>query len=111
MRPETSEPVTPLSRSRNGASISSGIRARLVLVGALLDERGKRLLAHLRAGISSCQAHQAASELYFVSREEPGEPNRLAANVGVKHNLRDNLQLHAAVGKSVREGNRGGPDL
>ena len=51
------------------------------------------------------------SELYFVSREGPGEPNRLAANIGFKHKLRDNLTVHAAIGKSVREGNRGGPDL
>jgi len=51
------------------------------------------------------------SELYFVSREEPGGPNRLAANIGFKHKLRENLTIHGAVGKSVREGNRGGPDL
>jgi hypothetical protein len=51
------------------------------------------------------------SELYFVSREEEGEPNRFAANIGFKHKLRDNLTIHAAVGKSVREGNRGGPDV
>jgi hypothetical protein len=40
------------------------------------------------------------SELYFVSREEPGDPNRLAANIGFKHKLRDNLTVHAAIGKS-----------
>jgi hypothetical protein len=51
------------------------------------------------------------SEIYFVSREESGEPNRLAANIGFKHKLLDNLSAHAAVGKSFREGNRGGPDL
>ncbi len=51
------------------------------------------------------------SEIYFVSREEPGEPYRLAANVGFKHKLRDNLTVHASIGKSVREDNRGGPDL
>ena len=51
------------------------------------------------------------SELYFVSREEPGGPNRLAANIGFKHKLLDKLTAHAAVGKSIREGNRGGPDL
>jgi hypothetical protein len=51
------------------------------------------------------------SEIYFASREEPAGPNRLAANVGFKHKLFDNLTVHAAVGKSVREGNRGGPDL
>jgi hypothetical protein len=51
------------------------------------------------------------SELYFVSREADGEPNRFATNIGFKHKLRDNLTIHAAVGKSVRERNRGGPDL
>lgn len=51
------------------------------------------------------------SELYFVSREEPGEPNRLAANIGFKYKLLDNLSVHAAVGKSIRKSNRGGPDV
>ena len=51
------------------------------------------------------------SELYFVSREEPSGHNRFAANVGFKHKLRNNLTVHAAIGKSVRESNRGGPDL
>ena len=51
------------------------------------------------------------SELYFVSREEPGGHNRLAANIGFKHKLDDNLSIDATLGKSVREGNLGGPDL
>jgi len=51
------------------------------------------------------------SEIYFVSREEPGAPNRLAANIGFKQKLWDNFTVHAAIGKSVREANRGGPDL
>lgn len=51
------------------------------------------------------------SEIYFTSREVPGDPNRLAANIGFKHKLRDKLVMHAAVGKSLRDGNRGGPDM
>ncbi len=51
------------------------------------------------------------SETYFVSRDAPGEPYRFAANVGFKHRLLDHLAVHAAVGKSIREGDRGGPDL
>ena len=51
------------------------------------------------------------SELYFVSREAPGESNRLAANIGFEHKLRDNLSVHATIGKSVREDNLGGPEL
>jgi hypothetical protein len=57
------------------------------------------------------QRTKLLSELYFVSREEPGEPNRLAANVGFKHKLIEDLTVHAAIGTSVREANRGGPDL
>jgi hypothetical protein len=51
------------------------------------------------------------SEIYFVSREEPGDPNRFAANIGFKHKLRDNFTIHAAFGQSIREDNRGGPDV
>lgn len=51
------------------------------------------------------------SEIYYVTREEPGEPNRLAANVGFKHKLFKDFTVHGSVGKSLREANRGGPDL
>lgn len=51
------------------------------------------------------------SEIYWVTREEPGEPNRLAANVGFKHKLFKDFTVHGSVGKSLREANRGGPDL
>jgi hypothetical protein len=51
------------------------------------------------------------SEIYWESREASGESHRLAANVGFEHKLRDNLKIHAAVGKSLREANSGGPDL
>jgi len=51
------------------------------------------------------------SEIYFVSREEEGDPNRLAANVGFKHRIFRDFTVHASVGKSVREANHGGPDL
>ncbi len=51
------------------------------------------------------------SEVYFVSREEAADPHRLAANIGFKHKLRDDLAIHGAIGKSLREGNRGGPDV
>jgi hypothetical protein len=51
------------------------------------------------------------SEIYYVTRDEPGAPNRLAANVGFKHKILDDLTFHGSVGKSIREANRGGPDL
>jgi len=51
------------------------------------------------------------SEIYFVSREEHGEHNRFAANIGFKHKLLDNLNIHGSIGQSLREHNRGGPDV
>ena len=51
------------------------------------------------------------SEIYYVTRDEPGAPNRLAANIGFKHKILKDLTVHGSVGKSLREANRGGPDL
>jgi hypothetical protein len=52
-----------------------------------------------------------SSEIYGRSEEEPGGECRLAAQIGFKHKVNDWLQLHGAVGKSLRSGNDGGPDL
>jgi hypothetical protein len=51
------------------------------------------------------------SEIYYITREEPGAPNRLAANIGFKLRLLKDLTVHGSIGKSLREGNRGGPDI
>ena len=51
------------------------------------------------------------SEIYWRTSDEPGGEARFAWNVGFKHKLLDNLTLHGAVGDSLRDGNRGGPDL
>jgi hypothetical protein len=51
------------------------------------------------------------SEIYLETSEEPGQPNRFAANVGFERELAHDLTFQAAVGRSLREGARGGPDL
>src|SRR5688572_9409175 len=51
------------------------------------------------------------TEIYWLNSEEPGEPNRFAGNIGFKQKLRPDLTVHASVGKSLREGNEGGPSL
>jgi len=67
--------------------------------------------------LSFAQEYQVAentkllSEIYWVTREEPSEPNRLAANVGFKHKLFKDFTIHGSIGKSLRDANRGGPDL
>jgi hypothetical protein len=51
------------------------------------------------------------TEVYWRGADEPGDPARLGWNVGFKHKARADLSLHAAIGESLRRGNRGGPDL
>ena len=51
------------------------------------------------------------SEIYWENSDLPGEPSRLAAGVGMEQKLRDNFKVHGTIGKSLRDGNRGGPSL
>lgn len=50
-------------------------------------------------------------EVYWRTADEPGDPHRLGWNVGFKHKARENLSFHAAIGESLRQANRGGPNL
>jgi hypothetical protein len=51
------------------------------------------------------------AEIYLETSDEPGQPNRFAADVGFEQEIAHNLTFQAAVGRSLREGARGGPDL
>jgi hypothetical protein len=51
------------------------------------------------------------SEIYLETADEPGTPNRLAADVGLEYKIREDLKVHGTIGKSLRERNQGGPDL
>jgi Putative MetA-pathway of phenol degradation len=51
------------------------------------------------------------SEFYWKSADVPGEPARVAADVGFKYGLAHHLSVHAAVGTSLRPASLGGPQL
>lgn len=53
------------------------------------------------------------SEIFWRNSDEPGGPARFAGNIGFKHRLFDkpHLDLHFAIGKSLRNANRGGPTV
>jgi hypothetical protein len=51
------------------------------------------------------------SEVYLETGEESGQPNRFAANVGFEQELTHDLIFQAAVARSLREDQRGGPDV
>ncbi len=43
--------------------------------------------------------------------DELHTPDQLAGDVGFKYELTPHLAIHAAIGKSLRKGNIGGPEL
>ena len=51
------------------------------------------------------------SEVYWNTSDTKGEPGVLAWNAGVRHELKENLALQAAVGRTLREHGTGSPDL
>ncbi|HET9554741.1 MAG TPA: hypothetical protein VFP50_17370 [Anaeromyxobacteraceae bacterium] len=51
------------------------------------------------------------ADLYWRSADVPGEPARLAADVGLKLHLPARLAIQGAVGRSLRRDALGGPDL
>lgn len=51
------------------------------------------------------------SEIYWKNSDEPDESNRLAGDIGFKHHLLSHLSIHAAIGKSLRSEELGGPKL
>ena len=73
--------------------------------------RDNAVFAALAQSYPLTAATRLVSEEYLETAEEPGEPNRFAANLGFKHDLAPWLQLQAAIGKSLRAGNEGGPAL
>lgn len=61
--------------------------------------------AELRSGLS------ALADLYWRSADVPGEPARLAGDIGLQVRLAEHLAAHGAVGTSLRNAGLGGPEL
>lgn len=51
------------------------------------------------------------SEIYGRTSDEPGGEDQFAAQIGFQQNLTARLQLHGAVGRSLRAHHAGGPQL
>ncbi|MBI5771238.1 MAG: hypothetical protein HZA93_25920 [Verrucomicrobia bacterium] len=56
-------------------------------------------------------ATKLLGEIHWRTADEPGETHRLGWNAGLKRRLPAGLSAHAAVGGSLRPGDRGGPAL
>ena len=80
-------------------------------IGGVREKRDNVWLLSAAQEYELTRKFRLLSEIYWLSREAPGDPNTLAGQIGFKYYLRDNLNIHAAVGKSLRDGNRGGPDI
>jgi len=51
------------------------------------------------------------SEIYWETGDEPGKSNTFAASVGFEREIVKDVTFQAVVGRSLREGAAGGPDL
>jgi hypothetical protein len=51
------------------------------------------------------------SEIYLETADEPGTSNRLAADAGFEYKIREDFKVHGTIGRSLRRGSEGGPDL
>ncbi|MEE9219549.1 MAG: transporter, partial [Acidobacteriota bacterium] len=51
------------------------------------------------------------AEVYGETAAEPGNPNQLAATIGIKWWFHPTQQFHFSVGRSLREDTEGGPKL
>jgi hypothetical protein len=51
------------------------------------------------------------AEVWWETSETPGEPNRFAGDVGLEYAFADNFKVHGSIGTSLREDQRGGPDI
>ena len=51
------------------------------------------------------------TEIYARTADDPGAPDRLAATVGIKRHFPRRQQLQLSVGRSLRSGAQGGPDI
>lgn len=81
-----------------------------VIDGLRQDRRDVWFLAFAQ-GYRVAPRTSLLSEVYWKNSDTPGDPSRLAGGVGFKHDVRSWLQVHATVGKSLRNGNLGGPKL
>lgn len=51
------------------------------------------------------------SEIYGRGKDEPGGEYEIAAQIGFKYEFSESFQVHGAVGRSLRDHAKGGPDL
>lgn len=80
-------------------------------VGGVTQARKNVWFASLVPQYKVSDKTKLLGEIYLETGEELGRPNRFAADVGFETEIVHNLTFQAAVGKSLRDGSRGGPDL
>lgn len=78
--------------------------------GVHLDRRDYLTAAFGQAWQLTEQAY-LLSEIYGRSKDEPGGEYEVAAQIGFKYEFSETFQVHGAVGRSLRDHAKGGPDL
>lgn len=79
--------------------------------GGIVLERRNVGFAALGGEVELASRLRLLADVYWRSADTPGEPARLAADLGFKCGVFEHLAVHAAVGTSLREGSLGGPEV
>ena len=82
-----------------------------VEVGGIQEPRENMIRASFAQEWQVASGTKLLSEIYWRTSDEAGDPDRLAWNAGFKQKVADSLTLHGAVGTSLRDDFKGGPDL
>lgn len=80
-------------------------------IGGVREERRNTWRASFAQEWEVTKRTKLLSEIYGKTSDEPGGADRLAAQIGFKHKLSCRLRAHGAVGTSLRDHAKGGPDL
>ena len=88
-----------------------GIIVPDVDIGGKHEARKNVLLANFEQQWRLARNTKLLSEINWKTSDTPGEPYRLAWNVGFQQKLCDGLFVHGSGGSSFRAHNEGGPDV
>jgi len=80
-------------------------------IGGVHQDRRDYLTAAFGQAWQLTEHAYLLSEIYGREKDEPGGEYEVAAQVGFKYEFSESFQVHGAVGRSLRNHAKGGPDL
>jgi len=92
------------------ANVGYTIVTQPVVVGVTLERQGVWFVG-IAPEFALFKGFSLLSDIYWRSADVPGEAARLAADIGFQYEFVPRVQVQAAVGKSLRPDDIGGPEV